>query len=161
MSVIDIEDFRPGIDSVRMRRMDSRDFVYLFPREIMDKLEQIAQRCGFNTREMPDELGRALRTSPGRRLRELGRIVGETLLAQDRLSLKETYDRLAEGRKRYLRHLVRSARIEAEKLDRTQPTMPLALPPDLLGYWSNLLTSGWIDFSEGGKRQIIVRPRES
>jgi hypothetical protein len=149
------------MNSARVRKMklaiaevDLRTYLWKYPDEMVAKIDDIAVRLGLDLKR---NRGRIL---PGGELylQELGELVREIFLGETPAS-GPVDGRRARRHRDHLTWLLRDARKRANERLLQRPDVPLALPPDKLGYWSNLVSASWIDPSDSPELELRFPPR--
>jgi hypothetical protein len=133
---------RPKV-KLQIVELDLRTYLWKYPDEMVAKIDDIAARLGL---ELKRNRGHIL---PGGELyfQALGELVREIFLGETP-PLGPDGDRRAAQHLTHLAWLLRDARKRATERLRRRPDVPLGLPPDKLGYWSNLISASWFDPSD-------------
>jgi hypothetical protein len=134
--------------------VDLRTYLWKYPDEMVAKINDTAARLGLDLKR---SRGRIL---PGGELyfQALGELVREVFLGEAPAPGAND-DQRAKRHLDHLAWLLRGARRRANERARRRPDVPLALPPDKLGYWSNLVSASWIDPSDSPDLDIRFPPR--
>ncbi|WP_298437944.1 hypothetical protein [Geobacter sp.] len=139
-----------------VERFGPEDLSFLFPPEIIGRLEMIAKGVGVDLDSAPRQA-----IPPVRGLDALDDLVNGFFLpaiAARNEPLSQGYDRLPRELQLHLNHLLYSAREAARALQATQPDTPLGFPRGPQGMLSNLLSASWIDLTQGGAVPVKFEP---
>lgn len=130
-------------------RLTPRDMTWLFPTEIISRLETIERECGIDPKRTPRK------SVPQDQELDALEYLLEWFLSRPRTEpMHRRYDRLPKRYREHLAHLVCSALEAARALEKSQRETPLGFPKGPRGILSNLLSASWIDRTEGGKVQV-------
>lgn len=139
-----------------IERYGPEDLSFLFPAEIIGRLELIANDLGIDL----DSADR--RPLPhNRELDALDDLVNGFFLAAGAARKEpsvQRYGRLPRGLQLHLNYLLHSSREAARALQATQPDTPLGFPKGPQGMMSNLLSASWIDLTLGGTVPVVFEP---
>ncbi|MGB0747145.1 MAG: hypothetical protein ACPGO3_00220 [Magnetospiraceae bacterium] len=122
-------------------RMDlSRDIQWFFPSEAIRKVAGLATLC-----QVDPSRDRGKPPPNRHQLEILGRLVRALFADGDTENIPEKYGQLSSRDQQYLAHLIGQSFAELQRRQDKSPTIPLGLPNDILGTWSNLLGRSWIE----------------
>lgn len=133
-------------------KMKPTDLTYLFPAEIIGRLNLIAQDIGIDPETSDREA-----VSKDQELDVLDQIVNGFFLPEidaRTTPLSQNIGRLSDTIQRHLAHLLHTSIEKARQLELTQPQTPLGFPKGKQGVLSNLLSASWIDLTEGGRVEV-------
>ena len=132
-------------------KMAMDDLTFLYPREILSRLESIARDIGVDPVTAPTKAVPADQT-----LDALDSLVNGFFLPtlERREPLGPEYARLTKKLQQHLAYLIAESMIQAHLLESSQPDTPLGFPKGQLGVLSNLLSASWIDLTCGGQVDV-------
>jgi hypothetical protein len=133
-------------------RLNPEDLTFLYPAEIISRIQGLYQACGIDPREQGVPLPTDQRLSALEQLQD-------ALLSGTKLQC-QNYGRLPKHLQAHLKYLLLSARQAAESLQRTQPDTPLGFLKGPRGVLSGLLMASWIDLTLGGKLRVEFEPMD-
>ena len=136
-----------------VERLGAEDLSFLYPAEIIERLELLAQGLGVDLDAAPRQA-----IAPGQGLAALDDLVNGFLLPVHNEPLPQSYGRLPKALQLHLNHLLHSSREAARAVQSKQPSTPLGFPKGPQAMLSNLLSASWIDLTLGGTVPVSFVP---
>jgi hypothetical protein len=133
-------------------RLNPADLTFLYPAEIISRLQGLYQACGI------DPLERGVPLPTDQRLSALEQLQ-DALLSGTKLQC-QNYGRLPQEIQDHLAWLLYTSRESAQSLQRTQPETPLGFLKGPRGVLSGLLMASWFDLTLGGKLRVEFEPMD-
>ena len=126
-----------------------RELQWLLPDEIVRMLEGVADILGL---KLAGDYGKPL---PNRHYREvIGWLVRPLFIENPPERMQEVFDAFSQQDKAYFVHLLRTALIEVREKRSLLPNIPLGVPSDTFGTWSNILARSWLPLPQNMRYKL-------
>jgi hypothetical protein len=133
-----IED-ESGPELHRDRPDEPRQLQWLYPDQVQRMLEEVAELLQL---DLARDHGKPL---PNRHYREIiGWFAGPLLVEPGPEQMLGVFRRFSRHDQAYLVYLLRMALIDVKGRHASLPNIPLGVPADRLGTWSNFLARSWL-----------------
>ncbi|MDQ0391101.1 hypothetical protein [Labrys monachus] len=137
-------------ESLDDRRFDStRELVWLLPEEVVHMLQDVADALHL---DLARDHGQPV---PNRHFREIIASLARPLLVErepgEMLKVFQTFSELDRA---YFTYLLRRALLDALERRAALPKVPLGLPQDHFGTWTNLLARSWLPLPPNLRYQL-------
>jgi hypothetical protein len=118
---------------------EPRELQWLYPEQVVQMLQEVAELLQL---DLARNHGKPL---PNRHYREIiGWFVGPLLVEHGPEQRRAAFRKFSRQDQAYFIYLLRMALIDVMGRQASLPNVPLGVPADKLGTWSNLLARSWL-----------------